>query len=118
VYAKGDIMADSRPATRTVTVADIEGQLAPLLRDIDRGELRVLVEQEGIPIAAIISVRDLERFDRLERERDERFAVIDRMREAFADVPIEEIEREAERSVAEARDRLRRRADELTARTA
>jgi len=39
---------------------------------------------------------------------DERFAVIDRMREAFKDVPPEEIAREADRSVAEARERRRR----------
>ena len=45
-----------------------------------------------------------------ELEREERFAVIDRMREAFADVSPEEIEREAERSVAEARARSKQRA--------
>jgi hypothetical protein len=60
----------------------------------------------------------LERLVQLERKRDERFAVIDRMREAFQDVPVEEIDREAERSVAEARSRLRQRANELAARSA
>jgi nicotinamidase-related amidase len=43
----------------------------------------------------------------LDRERDERFAVIDRMREAFKDVSPEEIEREADRSVAAAREHRR-----------
>ena len=104
-------MAEPRPVTRTMTVADVKDQLSRLVGDIDRQELRVLVEDAGVPLAAIISADDLDRFTQLEQERDERFAVIDRMREAFRDVPIQEIERETERSVAEARKRLRQRAD-------
>jgi hypothetical protein len=46
---------------------------------------------------------DLERWARLDRERDERFAVLDRMRAAIADVPPEEIEREVAKAVAEVR---------------
>jgi hypothetical protein len=45
----------------------------------------------------------LERLARLDAQREERFAVVDRMRAAFADVPTEEIEREAAKAVAEVR---------------
>ena len=69
-------------------------------------------------MAALVSADDLTRFAQLERERDERFAVIDRMREAFKDVSPEEIEREAERSVAAARERRRQRAAAPAARSA
>lgn len=110
-------MAEPKPAMETLTISDVETRLSSLVGRISRNETRVLVEQSGQPVAAIISIEDLQRFAQLEREREERFAVIDRMREAFKDVPPEEIEREAERSVAEARERLRR-AREATARSA
>jgi prevent-host-death family protein len=98
------------PKTQTLTIADVENTFSSLVNRISRQETRIVVEESGTPVAAIISVDDLERFVQLEREREERFAVIDRLRAAFADVPAEEIEREAERSVAEARERLRQRA--------
>ena len=111
-------MAESRPVTRSMTIAEVKTQLSRLVGDFDRKPFRILVEDAGVPVAAIISVDDLARFAQLERERDERFAVIDRMREAFQDVPVEEIEQEAQRSITEARDRLRQRADELAAHSA
>jgi len=54
----------------------------------------VLVEKSGIPVAAIISAEDFKRLARLEAERNRDFAILDEMREAFKDVPLEEIERE------------------------
>ena len=74
-----------------------------VVTEVARKEIRVIDKESGIPIAAIVSVDDLERWARLDQERNERFAVIDRMREAFADVPTEEIEREVDRAVAEVR---------------
>lgn len=67
-------------------------------------------EKTPMPDAAKRSNGDL-----AHRTREERFAVIDRMRDAIRDVPAEEIEREAERSVAAARERLRRGQTRLTA---
>lgn len=96
------------PTTQTMKISDVKNTLSSLITTVYRNERRVLVEKSGIPVAAIISADDLARLEQLELEREERFAVIDRMREAFKDVPSEEIEREAERSVAEARERLRR----------
>ncbi len=46
---------------------------------------------------------DLEQGERLEPERETRFAVIDRMRMALSDVSNEEIEQEFARVVAEVR---------------
>jgi hypothetical protein len=54
-------------------------------------------------VAAIISARDLERFNRWEAQRGRDFAVIDEAREAFKDVPPEEIEREVAKAIAEVR---------------
>jgi prevent-host-death family protein len=104
--------------TRTMKVSEVKNQLSRLINAISSGEMRVLVEKNGIPVAAVVSAEDLQRLIQWEREREERFAVIDRMREAFKDVPPEEIEREADRSVAAARQRLRERIREAAARSA
>jgi prevent-host-death family protein len=111
-------MREHEPMTQTMKISDVKNTLSSLVNRVYRKETRVLVEKSGIPVAAIISADDLTRFAQLERERDERFAVIDRMREAFKDVPPEEIEREAERSVAEARERRRKQMAQPTARSA
>jgi hypothetical protein len=93
-------------------ISDVKNTVSRLVGQVYRKRTRVLVEKREIPVAAIISADVLQRFAQLEREHEERFAVIDRMRDAFADVSPEEIEREAERSVAVARERRRQRAQE------
>lgn len=57
-------------------------------------ETRVIVAKSGIPVAALVSIDVLYRLD---RERAERFKVIDEACPAFAGVPDEEIERETDR---------------------
>lgn len=111
-------MPKQQPPTQTLPISEVETSLTGLVEAISRQETRVLIEKNGSPIAALVSTDDLERLSQLEREREERFAVIDRMREAFADMSPEEIEREAERTVAEARERIRQRTAEPAARSA
>ena len=111
-------MREQDPMTQTMKISDVKNQLSSVVNKVYRKETRVLVEKSGIPVAAIISADDLKRFAQLEQEREQRFAVIDRMREAFKDVPPEEIEREADRSVAAARERRRQGTSEATARSA
>lgn len=90
-------MREQAPMTQTMKISDVKNRLSSLVNAVYRKETRVLVEKSGIPVAALVSVDDLKRLSQLEREREERFAVIDRMREAFQDVPPEEIERETDR---------------------
>jgi prevent-host-death family protein len=111
-------MREQTPMTQTMKISEVKNTLSSLVNQVYRKQTRVLVEKSGIPVAAIISADDLARFAQLEREREERFAVIDQMREAFQDVPAEEIEREAERSVAAARQRLRQHVAAPTTRSA
>lgn len=98
-------MNETRLNMRTMKITDVKNQLSRLVNEIHRHETRVLVEKSGIPVAALISVDDLNRLLRFEQERAERLKVIDEMREAFKDVPVEEIEREADRAVAELREK-------------
>jgi prevent-host-death family protein len=90
-------------ATETMNLAEVRDQLTGLVNRVRRKEARVLVEESGVPVAAIVSPEDLRRLDQLDEEREADFAVVDELREAFKDVPAEEIEREADRAIAEAR---------------
>jgi prevent-host-death family protein len=96
-------MRRSEPMTRAIEISEVKSRLSPLMNEVSRNEVRIIVEEAGAPIAALVSLADLERLARFEKQREQRFAVVDRMRAAFADVPTEEIEREAARAVAKVR---------------
>ena len=99
-------MREQEPMTRTLKISDVKNGLSRLVNEVYRKEARVLIEKSGIPVAALVSAEDLARLAQLDREREERerrFAVLDRMRAAFKDVPPEEIERETAKAVAEVR---------------
>lgn len=86
---------------------DVRQQFASVINRVDHKEARVVVEKSGVPVAGIVSTDELRRLDRLDQERAERFNVIDEMRASFRSVPAEEIEREAERTLAEIRSGMR-----------
>jgi prevent-host-death family protein len=92
-----------RPTTQTIEISEAEGNLDTLVGRVSQGHARLLVEKAGIPVAGLVSAEDLERLDRLDRERAERFRVIDDARAAFADASPDDIDREADRAVAELR---------------
>ena len=99
-------MPEHYPTTQTMKISDVRGQLNTLVNRVYRKETRVIVEKSGIPVAGLVSAEDLRRLDQLdqrEREREADFAVLDELRQAFAGVPAEEIERETERITAEIR---------------
>jgi len=98
--------------TQIINVTEARQRWSQLLNQVFRSETRVVVEKSGIPVAAIISAKDLERFNRLEAQRAERFKVLDEMREAFKDVSAEDIEREVAKALAEVREESRQQANQ------
>lgn len=96
-------MSAQELTVRTVDAAEVGRTWGQLLDEVAQSHDRVIVARSGAPVAAIISAADLERFNRLEAERERDFAVVDRMRAAFDGVPFEEIEREAAKALAEVR---------------
>ena len=91
------------PTTETMKISDVKQGLNALVNRIYRHETRVLIEKSGIPVAGIVSAQDLQRLERLDRERAERFKILDEIGEAFKDIPGEELEREVARALAEVR---------------
>lgn len=89
--------------TQVMKASDVRQQWSQLLNKVFRGQTRVVVEKSGIPVAAVISAEDLERFTQLEEQRKERFKALDKMREAFKNVSPQELEREVNRATTEVR---------------
>ncbi len=100
-------MSAMKLPTQTMATDSVQEQFVEVVGRVSRNETRVLLEDRGTPVAAIVSTDDLRRLDQLDAERAERFAVIDEMRAAFRGVPVEEIEREAERALTEVRAEMR-----------
>ena len=100
-------MAEREPMIQTINVTEARQKWSQLLNRVFRSRERVIVEKSGIPVAAIISAQDLERFNRLEAERAKDFAILDEMREAFKDVAADELEREVAKALAEVREENR-----------
>jgi prevent-host-death family protein len=97
-------MSRAIPETETMKISEVKAKLSSLVNEVYRQEKRILVEKAGIPVAAVISVNDLERLNQFERDWEERFRVVDEMREAFKDVPPDQIERDVAAIVREMRD--------------
>jgi hypothetical protein len=85
------------------------------IRQVHNTKLRILVEERAVPVTALISADDLARIAELERERESRFAVIERSRAAFSDVSADEIEAKTDRIIAGLRAQDRALADDEAA---
>ncbi len=89
--------------TQVMKASDVRAQWSQLLNKVFRNQTRVVVEKSGIPVAAVISAEDLQRFTQMEEQRNERFKALDKMREAFKDVSPQEIEQEVRKAISEVR---------------
>ncbi len=98
-------MATRKNRIEVVKATDARQQFSELVNRVFRERARVVIEKSGIPVAVLISTQELERFERLEAERTERFRALEETGRAFADVPAGELEREVTRAIARVRSR-------------
>jgi len=96
-------MQDSTPATKTIEVSSLERCVRDLVDAVTRGGPRIVVADRGRPIAAIISGDDLAEFSALEAERRRDYEALTAIGQHFAEVPVEELEAEVARALAEVR---------------
>lgn len=94
-------------ATQTMKISDVKQQLNRFVNQLYRQRTRIVVEKSGIPVAGIVSIDDLRRLERMDREREELFKVLDEFAAGFKDQSPEEIERETARALAEVREEMR-----------
>ena len=89
--------------TQVMKASEVRQQWSKLLNKVFRNQTRVVVEKSGIPIAAVISAQDLKLLAQLEKQRDQRFKALDKIREAFKDIPQKEVEKEVEKALFQIR---------------
>ncbi len=88
--------------TKTIPALEARTQLGQIMKQVQGGRVRVLVEKSGVPMVGIISA---EEFRRVIVEREARFEVVDRIRRRLPSVTDTEVQRD----VREALKRVRRR---------
>jgi prevent-host-death family protein len=96
-------MVDQRVETQTIPASEARQKFGELLEKVYKRETRVIVEKGGIPVVALVSLADLERWTNRDQEREERFKVIDELRARNLDKAPDEVERD----VAEEIDAIR-----------
>jgi PHD/YefM family antitoxin component YafN of YafNO toxin-antitoxin module len=91
-------------STKAATTDEANDQLRELLAFVTAGQAhRVVIEQDGKPLAALISFADLQRFDRLLRHQQRDLEIFQQIGQAFVDASDEEVEREAIKAIEEIR---------------
>jgi prevent-host-death family protein len=92
----------TQPKTKTVPALEARTQLGRIMKDVQAGRVRVLVEKSGVPVVGIISAEEFRRFV---AERDARFEVVDRIRGRVPPVPDAEIEKDVGEALRDVRKR-------------
>lgn len=106
-------MSTSQPITETMKNSEVKPKLNGLVNRVYRQETRIIVEKSGVPVAGIVSPRDMQRLEQLDRERAGNFRILEEFGAAFRDVPADELERQVARALAEVR--AERRAEQKQA---
>lgn len=86
--------------TKEMKLTEARAHFSELLNEVHRDGTRISITKAGLPVAAIVSNRDLKRLEQFEERRAQDFAVLDEIGAGFIDVPLEEIEAQAARAVA------------------
>lgn len=90
--------------TKTIPALEARTQLGQIMKDVQGGRVRVLVEKSGVPMVAIISADE---FRRVIAEREARFEVIDRIRRRVPPASDVEVERDVRAALKQVRRRRR-----------
>jgi hypothetical protein len=96
-------MVQSPAPSETIDLAVAGTQFGRMVDRISRSQRRIVVEERGSTVAAVISPEDLNRLNRLDARREDDLAVFDEIGVVFADATPEEIERETAGALAEVR---------------
>ncbi len=90
--------------TKTIPALEARTQLGQIMKEVQGGRVRVLVEKSGVPMVGIISA---EEFRRVVVEREARFEVVDRIRRRLPSVTDTEVQRDVRAALKQVRRRRR-----------
>jgi PHD/YefM family antitoxin component YafN of YafNO toxin-antitoxin module len=101
-------MATHEPPAQSIDIQHVADEWPNVRKAVSRKRERIVLEEDGVPVAAIVSLQDLKSLARLDTERAERFKILDRIGAAFAHETPEESDRLAALALAEVREEMRR----------
>lgn len=86
---------------------ETRSRLSSLVDRVFQRKTRVRIYKGTTPVAAIVSISDLERLERYDREREESFARMSAIiGDAFGDVSEDELEMRVDEAIAQARAQM------------
>jgi prevent-host-death family protein len=89
--------------TESLKFTEARPKLSSILDRVFRRETRIRLYKGSTPVAAIVSIKDLEELERYEQRREQAFKNMERIGEAFRDVDPEELEMRINEAVAQVR---------------
>ena len=89
--------------TESLKFTEARTRLSSILDRVLQQEVRVRIYKGNTPVAAIISIKDLDRLEAYERRREQAFRNMERISEAFRDVDPDELEMRVNEAVAQVR---------------
>jgi hypothetical protein len=101
-------VAAQEPRTRFIDADDVQQSWPDALAAVARRGERVALQEDGVTVAALVSVQDLERLRRFDADREKAFKDLERIAAAFAHETPEESDRLAALALAEVREEKRR----------
>jgi len=99
-------MAKHHPGTETMTASQVRQEFASTINRVAKEETRVIVEKNGVPVAVMLPISDLRRLERMDEQFQRDWEIVEAFRRPFRDIPADEIEREAAKAIAEAREEI------------
>jgi prevent-host-death family protein len=94
----------------TMNATQVRQQWSKILGDVYKEQKRVVVEKSGIPVAGVVSVRDLRRLNELDEQQAADRQLLEALRQPFQAIPPAELEREVAKAVKQARAEIRKEA--------
>jgi len=90
--------------TETMSESDARQRYSEILERVSQDEDRIIIEKDGVPVAAIVPLSVLQADEERERARQQALASLREVQAAFAGIPEDELERELEQALAEAKE--------------
>ena len=70
-------MPEQKPVVQKMKAAEVGQSFEKLLKQVSTGDIRVVVDEDGTTLGAIISAEDLARLSQIEQKNKRYFAILD-----------------------------------------
>jgi prevent-host-death family protein len=95
--------------TETMSVSESRKQYSELLNRVYRDQEQVIIEKNGIPVAAIVPISTMKDAESRASRRADLQAALEATRAEFRDIPPEEIEAEIAKAISDVEKSRRER---------